>query len=342
MPNITPPRSPRRPRLRLLTTGGTIASRRDPLTGAVAAGASGSELLARVPEIDALADVEVEDVASVNGWNVTPALMLDLAHRVRRALGEGAVDGAIVTHGTDTVEETAFLLDLLVDSAKPVVFAVALRHLDELGSDGPRNLRDAIVVAADGASRERGTLLVSDETVHAARFVTKGHTTSLDAFRSPGHGPVGLMRAQGVRYEGPPRPRLTLATDRIEERVLLVKAYAGQDGAVLSWAVASGYRGVVIEGTGSGNVPAAMVPGIELARSAGLPVVLSSRVPEGPLAMTYGGGAAHGGGYDLARLGVIPAPDLPGQKARILLMVALGMSHDLAVVRATFDQWASL
>ncbi|HEV2109574.1 MAG TPA: asparaginase [Thermomicrobiales bacterium] len=325
------------PRLRLFTTGGTIASRRDPTTAAVAVAASGEQLLARLPDLPALAELAVEPVASVNGWNMTPELMFDLARRVNKTLAISAVDGVIVTHGTDTVEETAFLLDLLVWSPKPVVFAVALRHLDELGTDGPRNLRDAIAVATSPASHGRGTLLVANQMIHAARFVTKIHTTSLNAFASPGCGPEGLLNGIAVEYLHPPRTRQVIEVDRVETRVLLLKAYAGADDSLFHHGIAAGYRGFVIEGTGSGNVPAAMVPGIEAALHAAIPVVLCSRVSEGPLTTTYGGGpAAHGGGHDLASLGVIPAPGLPGQKARVMLMVALGLTSDREIIRRIF------
>ena len=331
-----------RPKIRLFTTGGTIASRRDPKTGAVAAAATGEELLARVPEIGSLAEIDVEAVATVNGWNMTPSLMMDLARRVGAALDGGGLDGVVVTHGTDTVEETAFLLDLVVESSKPVAFAVALRHLDELGSDGPRNLRDAVLVAAEPASRHRGALLVANQAIHAARFVTKVHTTHPNAFGSPGHGPIGFLDDLDVHYGRPPLPRFPIRTGRVEERVLQVTASGGQDGALLAWGVESGYRGFVIEGTGAGNVPAAMLPGIEAAMAAGLPVVLCSRVPEGPLATAYGGGvAARGGGLDLARLGLIPAPGLPGHKARVLLMAALGSSRDMNVIREVFHSWST-
>ncbi len=323
--------------LRLFTTGGTIASRRDPTTGAVAAAASGEQLLARLPELPALTEIDVEPVASVNGWNVTPELMFDLGRRVNKTLASSAVDGIIVTHGTDTVEETAFLLDLLVSSPKPVVFAVALRHLDELGTDGPRNLRDAIAVAASPASHGRGTLLVANQAIHTARFVTKVHTTSLDAFASPGRGPEGFLNGTAVKYLHPLRARQAIEVDRVETRVLLLKAYAGADDSLLHHGIAAGYRGFVIEGTGSGNVPAAMVPGIEAALHGAIPVVLCSRVPDGPLTSTYGGGpAARGGGHDLASLGVIPAPGLSGQKARIMLMVALGLTSDREIIRSIF------
>jgi len=324
------------PHLRVFTTGGTIASRRDPATGAVRAAATGDELLHLAPQLATVADLSVDPVAAVNGWNVTPALMFDLAQRVETALAHPAVDGAIVTHGTDTVEETAFLLDLVVHSGKPVVFAVALRHLEEPGTDGPRNLLDAARVAAHPATPGRGVLLVANETIHSARHLTKTHTTNPAAFESPNHGPVGVVTAGGVRYIRPPEPRRPIAVSRIEPEVFLYKVAAGADDRPLRWALAAGSKGIVIEGSGAGNVPAAVVPGIETALAAGVPVVLSSRCARGFLAPIYGGGGAIGGGHDLTALGVIPADGLPSQKARIKLMVALGATRDLDEILRLF------
>jgi L-asparaginase len=256
---------------------------------------------------------------------------------VRAALAEPGVAGALVTHGTDTVEETAYLLDLVVESEKPVVFAVALRHIGEPGADGPRNLLDAARVAAAPASRGRGALLVANGTVHAARHVTKTHTTDLGAFESPDFGPEGVVGPDGtVRYLRPVQPRRTIAAGRIEPEVLLLTVAAGADDRPLRWALGAGYKGLVIEGSGAGNVPAAVVPGIAAALAAGVPVVLATRCRRGFLAPVYGGGGAAGGGADLMALGVIPADHLPAPKARIKLMVALGTGADLAGVRSLF------
>jgi L-asparaginase len=326
------------PYLRLFTTGGTIASRRDPATGAVRAVAGGDELLALVPELGRVAHIVVEPFAAVNGWNVTPPMMFDLARRIEAALAEPAVTGAIVTHGTDTVEETAYLVDLVLRSDKPVVFAVAMRNLSELGTDGPRNLLDAARVAVSPTSRGRGALLVLNETVHAARYVTKTHTVNPAAFDSPNHGPAAVMNGADVRYLHQAPARRPIATDRIEPEVFLLKMAAGTDDRALRWALEAGFRGLVVEGTGSGNVPAAVVPGIAAAVAAGMPVILTSRVVRGFLAPVYGSGGAAGGGFDLAQLGVIPADGLPGQKARIKLMVALGTTSDPAEIRRLFEE----
>ncbi|MDQ3044387.1 MAG: asparaginase [Chloroflexota bacterium] len=328
---------PDRPRLFLLTTGGTIASRRDATTGAVATAANGQELTDLVPELGELADLHVEAFASVNSWNMTPLMMLDLATRVNRVLDQPEITAALVTHGTDTVEETAFLLDLIVASPKPVVFVVAMRNLSEPGADGPRNLLDAAKVALDPGARDRGALLVVSETIHTARHVTKMNTVNPSTFESPDHGPAGNTGGGVVRFFHSPQPRQLIPTVEIDPEVLLIKVAAGTDARQFHWAIETGYRGIVIEGSGAGNVPAAMVPGIETTIAAGLPVVLTSRCPFGFLAPVYGSGGAAGGGWDLQRLGVIFADHLPAQKARIKLMVALGLTSEIEEIRTLFS-----
>lgn len=333
---MTRPRADR-PRVLIVTTGGTIASRRDPLTGAVSTAARGEELLDIVPGASDMADLEVEAFSAVNGWNMTPAMMFDLARLLNQQLQRPELVGAVVTHGTDTVEETAFLVDLMLQSEKPVVFSVALRNISELGADGPRNFADAIAVAASPKSRNFGSLLVVNQTVHAARYATKTHTTNPDAFESPDFGPAGLMTNEGVRFLRPPLRRAPLNPSWIEPEVFLFKSTAGADARPLIWAISEGYKGVVIEGSGAGNVPAMVLPGISSAMEARIPVVLASRCIRGFLSPTYGSGGAAGGGWDLARLGVIPATHLPSQKARIKLMLALGMTSDFDEVRAIFE-----
>jgi L-asparaginase len=313
-----------RPLIVVITTGGTIGSRRDPDTGAVSAVASAEELAALAPEIDATARIELRPWASVNSWNMTPEMMFDLALEARAVLARPEVAGVVITHGTDTVEETGIMAELLVDSFKPVVFVVAMRNLSETGADGPRNLADAVRVAAAPESRERGTLLVANEQVHAARYVTKTNTTNPATFVSPDYGPVGLVQANGIRYLHPPAARRTLDVPRLGGPVQIVKAVSGSDATLLEWLCEQDTKSIVLEGSGAGNVPAAMMPGIEQAIRASIPVVLTSRALWGFLSATYGSGGASGGGFDLVRMGVIPASHLPSQKARIVLMLGLG------------------
>lgn len=323
------------PRVVVFTTGGTIASRRDPATGGVRAVASGAELLALVPGLSDEVEVELREFASVNGWNMTPAMGFQLAGELHAALARDEIAGAVVTHGTDTLEETAYLIDLTLAGEKPVCFAAAMRNLSDLSPDGPANLAQAIRVAASPRARGHGALVVLSDEVHAARHVTKTHTTRLTTFRSPGHGPVGLVAWDGVRFTRPPGPRERLAPARLEPEVWIVKTASGTDDRLLRAALDLGAAGIAIEGTGAGNVPDAVVPGIAEAQRRGLPVVLTSRCPEGPLSPTYG---TPGGGHSLRRLGVILADGLNSPKARIKLMLALGQTRDVAAIRALFER----
>lgn len=326
---------PTRPTVVVLTTGGTIASRLDPAGGAVRPLASGAELLAELPQAADLAALAVEEVCSVPSWNMTPALMLDLARRLERLLARPAVAGAVVTHGTDTVEETASLVDLLLRSSKPVAFAVAMRNRSELSPDGPRNLLGAIAVAAHPASAGRGVMLVVNDEIHAARWVTKTDATHVHTFASPGRGPLGRLTWAGPRFAWPALRPAPLPVERIEPAVALVKVVSGMDDGLIRAALDLGARGLVIEGSGAGNVPDSAVPGIAAARARGLPVVIVSRSPFGLLAPTYG---TPGGGRSLRELGVILGQGLNGPKARIRLMVALAHTSDPERLRALFEE----
>lgn len=321
--------------LRLLTTGGTIASRVD-ARGAAVPALGPDDLIAAVPGLEELGPIASEEIDHVNGWNITPATMVRVAERARAALRAGGVDGVVVTHGTDTIEETLYLVDLLAgeETARgAITFACALRNASELGADGPRNLLDAARVAADPAARGRGALLVANDEIHAARWVTKTDTTNVATFRSPPAGPVGGMERGRPRFtlDSPPRPPHGADVDL---DVALVKAYSGMDDALLRWLVDRGASGLVIEGTGAGHVPRDAVPGIEHALGRGVPVVLASRCWTGRTVPVYGG---PGGGITLDELGVIRSGGLNGPKARLALMVALGLTRDLDGVREWFD-----
>ena len=188
-------------------------------------------------------------------------MMFALAQRLDAVLAEPQIAGAVVTHGTDTVEETSLLVDLVLQSDKPVCFAVAQRHSAAPGADGPANLTAAVRVAASPAARGRGALVVANDEIHAAASVVKTHTTNPATFASPGHGPAGVVTPTGVHFAAPAGPRQPLVVDWIEERVALVKLVTGMDNRLLRWLVDDGIAGLVIEGSGAGNVPGTAVPG---------------------------------------------------------------------------------
>jgi L-asparaginase len=311
--------------VRVIATGGTIASLADPETGAVRPAVSAADLVATVP---GLGPVEVEEVAHVNGWNVTPATMLEVA---RRATGGGVV----VTHGTDTVEETAFFCDVTVESE--VVFAAAMRSGGEVGADGPRNLLCAAEVASSDAVRGMGTLLVLNDEIHAARWARKQDSSRVSAFVSPGRGPVGTVVPGSVRVSMRPPRRFLVGPPDALPPVPVVQTYTGlEEGLIETVLDATGAAGLVLEGTGLGNVPGSAERGISAALARGLPVVVASRVPTGGTGAVYGG---PGGGVTLRDLGVIAAGSLPAAKARLLLMLLVAEGGD---VRGRFEEAVSV
>jgi L-asparaginase len=322
-----------RKHVHVLFTGGTISMRIDPGTGGAFPALSGEEIVAHVQGLRKEARLSLEDYARLPGPHVTPRWMWRLKERVAALLADPEVDGVVVTHGTDTLEETAYLLDLTLESEKPVVFCGAMRTISEPGWDGPANLMTAVRTAVHPDSGGRGVLIAVGEEVHSAAEATKWHTQSLAAFRSL-RGPLGVVERGRVHYQRPPFRSPRLAARRLVPDVDLHVMAAGVDAALLRASLGRGARGLVIEATGCGNVPPSVLPGIRAALAARVPVVVVSRCAEGRVAPVYG---YDGGGQMLRELGVVLAPGLPGQKARIKLMVALGLTTDVDGVRALFD-----
>jgi L-asparaginase len=321
-------------RVRILFTGGTISMRIDPQTGGAVPALSGEEIVSRVPGLAQEAELSLEDYARLPGPHVTPHWMWRLKDHVASVLAQPDIDAVVLTHGTDTLEETAFLLDLTLASDKPVVFCGAMRTVSEPGWDGPANLLAAVRTAVHPDARSRGVLVVVGESVHAASEASKWHAQALAAFRSP-HGPVGTVERDRVRFHRPPFRGPHLPAKRIVSEVDLHTMATGVDDGLVRASLARGARGLVIEATGCGNVPPAVVPGLRAALSASVPVLLVSRCPEGGVVPAYG---YEGGGRMLREMGIIMGGEMPGPKARILLMVALAVTSDVAELRALLGQ----
>jgi L-asparaginase len=315
----------------ILTTGGTIASLPDPETGAKRPAVSGEQLVASVPGLADIADVRVEEVASLSSWNLTPDHMLAVARRAGEVLAEPGVDGVVVTHGTDTLEETAFLTDLTLRSDGPVAVVGAMRSPDEHSADGPRNLMNAVHFASAPEARGAGAVVAMSDEIHAARWVRKLDSGLVSAFRSPRRGPIGRVTPHSLELPWlPPRGFTIEPPEGLPREVALVSAYPGMDGAVIDAVLdATGAAGLVVEGTGSGNVPESAVDGVRSALERGLPVILATRVPGGATRSGYG---SPGGGAALRELGAVGAGPLSAGKARLLLMVLLagGLSGESA------------
>ncbi|WP_182086509.1 asparaginase [Aureimonas sp. ME7] len=317
------------PLIQLVTTGGTIASRaggQPDHAADVVAAIGGAALRAALHDpLDGI-ELRVDDFCRIG----SSAIDLDLAFRIAQRVGEHledpACDGVVVTHGTDTMEESAYLADLLVGSDKPVVFTGAQRSADEPDTDGPRNIADAVRLAADPAARGLGALILFEGDFHAARDATKTHTSRTDTFRSAEHGKLGDVDAGEVRIHRRPPPRRTIAAERIDPGVELIRLAMGSSDKLLRFAASSGASAIVLECFGRGNAPPVVAAAVAEIVAAGTPVIVTSRCPEGRVRPIYG----NGGGKDLERAGALFAGDLAGPKARILAALLLAAGLPLA------------
>jgi L-asparaginase len=316
----------------LVFTGGTISMRHDPVAGGAVPALAGRDILQLVPQLNEIADLEVDDFGAFPGPHMTADRMWELRNRLASHLARRDVGGVVVTHGTDSLEESAYLVARSLASEKPIVFTGAMRTASDLGWDGPANLGAAIRVSASELARGFGVLVVMSDRIYPGLDVTKAHTHMLDAFESPGLGPLGVIDDGRVVFRRAlPSPCEVLDPPALGGPVDIVYAYAGADARLLDAARTEG-RGVVVAAMGRGNVPPAMVPGIERWIAEGKPVVVASRALRGRVGRTYG---YHGGGRRLHDLGAILAGSRRPQQARIDLMLALGAGVD---VRQYFEK----
>ena len=310
------------PPVLMVFTGGTISMTIVPGRGAVPA-RGGREILDQVPQLASLARITCEDFDRLPGPHWSPERMFQLARYLDGRLADGEFIGAVVTHGTDTLEETAYLLDLVLRTDRPVVLTGAMKTADAAAGDGPGNLIASVRALTDSHERGSGVAVVMAEAKHSAREVVKSHTEALTAFTSPGNGT-------------PSRERIP--TDRVDSNVDLVAAYPGADARFLRHAVAMGARGIVVSALGGGNVPPAMLEGVREAVASGVVVVIASRCGQGRTAPRYG---YEGGGVTLQEAGAIFSGDLSAPKARIKLMVLLGAGASREAIRESFERTGS-
>jgi L-asparaginase len=325
------------PKVAVLSTGGTIASKQDPVKGGYVPALSGEDLVAAVPAIKKIAQIQVEQISNIQSPDMTPEVWLRLAGRVSELLAKPEIVGIVVTHGTDTLEETAYFLDLTTVSAKPVILVGAQRPASDSDSDGPRNLLDAIRVAIAPEATSKGVMVVMNGQISAARDVTKTNTNRVETFRGLEFGLLGVADTEKVRFYRAPLRHQTFAVDSTTQlgRVDIVMSYAGADGLVIRSLLRDDtVQGFVVAGTGLGNVSGSMFDAIQQARERGIPVVISTRVPTGRV---FPLGARKGSALSLMRIGCVLADDLSPQKARILLMLALTKTHDPVALQKYFD-----
>lgn len=320
-------------RVCLITTGGTIASRKEPESGHVTASLDGAALREMLGEGLEGIDIVVDEFCKVSSFAMDLELSFSLARHISRRLQEG-FDGVVVTHGTDTMEESAFLADLVVPSENPVVFTGAQHPSDDPNPDGPQNIVDSIRLAASRLAVGLGTVICFDHEFHAARDVTKSHTSRTDTFFSAEHGKLGDVDGDRIVVHRRPLLRKTYAPDRVASDIELVKLAMGANDRLLRFTAASGAKAIILEGFGRGNAtPATSDAAIEIVKQ-GVPVIMTSRCQRGRVKPVYG----NGGGKTLAEGGVIFAGDLSGQKARVLLSVLMGLGLSDEELRVEIEQ----
>ena len=307
--------------IHLLATGGTIAMQRSDRAGGNVPALDGQALLALAGDVTRGVEVTVEDWERMPGVHRGPAELWALRERVAALIdGPNPPAGVVITHGTDTLEETAYLLARTLDPAVPVVLTGAMRTSSDPDWDGPRNLRDAIGVAGDPAGRGRGAMVVFAGRVLSGRATVKLDAFSPDAFGSPHAEPLGAVAEGSVDWSGPPaRPGQPLPVNQLSARVAIVPLTLGDDGRLLELA-RQRFDGVVLEGFGRGNVPPGVLPAVRRWLAEGKPVVLASRCPFGEVGGEY---AFEGGGAQLFGFGVLPAGPRSASLARMELMLCL-------------------
>lgn len=262
--------------------------------------------------------LDVLDFLNVPSPHITMTHMMALYQKIKETAGQ--YDGVVITHGTDTLEETAYFLDTMALPDMPVVLTGAMRSSNELGSDGIYNYLSALRVASHEKSKDKGVLVVMNDEIHAAKYVTKTHTTNVSTFQTPTHGPLGIIMKNDILYFKTAEPRVRFELETISGTVPIIKAYAGMGDGIISLLSPDSVDGIVIEALGAGNIPPQATLALEQLMANDIPVVLVSRCFNGIAEPVY---AYDGGGVQLAKKGVMFVKELNAQKARIKLLIAL-------------------
>ncbi|HGZ8491015.1 TPA: asparaginase [Staphylococcus aureus] len=318
--------------LLVIHTGGTISMSQDQSNKVVTNDINPISMHQDV--INHYAQIDELNPFNVPSPHMTIQHVKQLKDIILEAVTNKYYDGFVITHGTDTLEETAFLLDLILGIEQPVVITGAMRSSNEIGSDGLYNYISAIRVASDEKARHKGVMVVFNDEIHTARNVTKTHTSNTNTFQSPNHGPLGVLTKDRVQFHHMPYRQQALENVNDKLNVPLVKAYMGMPGDIFSFYSREGIDGMVIEALGQGNIPPSALEGIQQLVSLNIPIVLVSRSFNGIVSPTY---AYDGGGYQLAQQGFIFSNGSNGPKPRLKLLVALSNNLDKAEIKSYFE-----
>jgi L-asparaginase len=326
-----------RPVVQFNATGGTIAMKVDPVTKGVVPAITGDDLMQTVPDAGRYASIEVNNFSNMPANYVEPRWWTRLTKAVDDALARTEVAGVVIAHGTDTLEETAYWLDLTVKSNKPVILIGAQRNASSPDFDGPRNLLNAIRIATTLDAKGKGVMIAMNSQINAARSVTKTHTADVGTFRSGDFGLLGEVWDAKVQFTRTPLRREHIAIGSAEmPRVEILPMFGGADGTLLRYAVDQGANGIVVQAVGMGNMNVSMFEAVKYALGKNVPVVIATRVPNGRTMPVYG---FQGGGKTTFEAGAVMAGDRSPQKARLLLMLMLHQGkNSKAELQAAFDR----
>ena len=313
-------------KIAIIFNGGTISMKIDEKIKAAVPSLSAEEIMSMIPGVEEYAEIEAYTFSSMPSPHMTLETMLKLSKFTTELVEREDIDGVVITHGTDTLEETAYLLDLTVRTKKPVVVTGAMRSGSELGYDGPFNLATSICTAISDEAVGRGVLVCFNGELNSASEVTKANSMALNAFRTPNFGPIGIVDNDNVIFYRDANYSEKYDVSEIKKQVALIKCVVDMDSSYIDYLIEKGCGGIVIEALGRGNVPPKMVDGIKKATELNIPVVVVSRCFEGRVFESYG---YEGGGKQLKDLGVIFGDTLPGQKARIKLILAINSGMNI-------------
>ncbi len=335
----TPGQAADKPSIRILATGGTIAGAQG--SGQSYGYKSGSfkveDLIAAVPQLKQLAELGGEQVANIGSQDMNDAVWLKLAKRSNELLGARDVDGLVITHGTDTMEETAFFLDLTVKSEKPIVMVGSMRPATAISADGPGNLYNAVAVAASPGAKGRGVLVVLNDEVHSARNVTKTDTTSVETFKSLNRGPVALVHTGQIAwFEQMDRPHTSRSEFDVSgrsqlPRVDIIYAHANMSPDLIDASVRAGAKGLVVAGVGDGNMTQPALAALGRAAKSGVVVVRSTRLA--------GGLVLRNNEVNDDQTGFAASGEFTAPKARVLLQLGLTRTSDVKQIQRMFNEY---
>jgi L-asparaginase len=309
----------------MVFTGGTISMVADAAAGGKVPTLDGAAILARAPGIETIADLVPIDLGRTPASHFSFPKLFEIASEIRRCQADPTIDGVVVVQGTDVIEETAFLWDLVLRGDAPVIVTGAMRAASDANDDGPENLRNAVRCATAPELRRQGVQVVLDGTINPADGVTKTHASALDTFQCLDTGPLGRVIDGRVLLERERGPRRALSTDRAAEGVLLLTAHVAMDGTLLDAAASLGPPGIVVEATGAGNTAGTLVEAAGRAIEQGIVVAFTTRCAAGAASAAY---AFPGGGATWQRAGALLAGHLSGPKTRIALALGLGAGLD--------------